>query len=650
MALETKLLYEFAGFRFDPAQQLLLRDGKPVSLTPKTFELLLVLLQSNGRLLSKDELMRKLWPDSFVEDANLTVNISALRKALGDAHDGEGRELIETVPKRGYRFLPTVTELLEESESSTGARAPAVRLAMTPAEPVADERESRLKTPERAAPKSPRLMAALLVLVGILIAALTYFWYQQRTISKLPAETHRRLAILPFQNLRHDPDSDFLGYSLADAVITKLGYVQALRVRPSYAVAKYRDQTIDIRKIAAELNVDTLLMGNFIRDGEALRITCQLVDAGTDNILWKGAFDVKFENLLTVHDRVAQEIIKGLELNLSPSEAEQLKPEEPVDPLAYEYYLRGVDLYSRDMFPVAVKMFEKSAEITPSYALTWAYLGRSYNASASFEFGGREHYRKAQAAFEKALSLQPALIDARVYLANFYTDTGRVEQSVPLLRDALKTNPDHAEVHWELGYAYRFAGMLKESAAECERARALDPLVKLNSSALNAYLYLGQYDKFLESLPKTNESAFIFFYRGFAEYYKKDWPAATRDFDRAYELDPSLLQAQVGKALSYGIANQRPKGLEILRDAEDKIKERGVGDSEAIFKIGQAYAVLGDRVSATRVLAISIDKGFFAYPYFIVDPLLNSLHEEPEFAQLMKTAQTRHDAFRKSFF
>ncbi|MBI3475454.1 MAG: winged helix-turn-helix domain-containing protein [Acidobacteria bacterium] len=650
MALETKLLYEFAGFRFDPAQQLLLRDGKPVSLTPKTFELLLVLLQSNGRLLSKDELMRKLWPDSFVEDANLTVNISALRKALGDPHDGEGRELIETVPKRGYRFLPTVTELLEESESSTGTRAPAVRLAMTPPEPVADERESHLKSPELAAPKFPRLIAALLVLVGILIAALTYAWYQQRTISKLPAETHRRLAILPFQNLRHDPDSDFLGYSLADAVITKLGYVQALRVRPSYAVAKYRDQTIDIPKTAAELNVDTLLMGNFIRDGDALRITCQLVDAGTDNILWKGAFEVKVENLLTVHDRVAQEIIKGLELNLSPSEAEQLKPEQPVDPIAYEYYLRGVDLYSRDMFPLAVKMFEKSAEITPSYALTWAYLGRSYNASASFEFGGREHYQKAQAAFEKALTLQPALIDARVYLANFYTDTGRVEQSVPLLREALKTNPDHAEVHWELGYAYRFAGMLKESAAECERARSLDPLVKLNSSALNAYLYLGQYDKFLESLPKTNESAFIFFYRGFAEYYKKDWPAATRDFDRAYELDPSLLQAQVGKALSYGIASQRPKGLEILRDAEDKVKERGVGDSEAIFKIGQAYAVLGDRVSATRVLAISIDKGFFAYPYFVVDPLLNSLHDEPEFAQLMKTAQARHDSFRKSFF
>ena len=132
----------------------------------------------------------------------------------------------------------------------------------------------------------------------------------------------RRLAILPFQNLRHDPDSDFLGYSLADAVITKLGYVQALHVRPSYAIAKYRTGTIEIPKVAAELNVDNLLMGNFIRDGDDLRITCQLVEATSQNILWKGAFDLKYDKLLTVHDNVAQEIIKGMEVNLSPSEAE----------------------------------------------------------------------------------------------------------------------------------------------------------------------------------------------------------------------------------------------------------------------------------------------------------------------------------------
>jgi DNA-binding winged helix-turn-helix (wHTH) protein/TolB-like protein len=647
--METKVLYEFGRFRFDPAEQLLQRDGKSVPLTPKAFEILQILLQSSGRLLTKEELMRLVWPDSFVEEANLTVNISALRKALGDTLNGQ--EYIETVPKRGYRFIAAVRELLEESEASQRSKVRVILEPTVGSPRLAADVRLNEPTPSTSTRRSRAVWIVFLIL-GIALGSAVYAFYRQRSARKQTAEAPRRLAVLPFQNLRRDPDSDFLGYSLADAVITKLGYVQALRVRPSYAVAKYRNQTIDIPRVATDLNVDTLLMGNFIRDGDDLRITSQLVDAATQNILWKGAFDLKYQNLLTVHDQVAQQIIKGMELNLSPLEAERLKPDQTIDPLAYEYYLRGVDLYSRGLFPVAVKMLEKSAEIAPNYPLTWAYLGRSYNASASFEFGGREHYRKAQAAFEKALALQPAQIDTRIYLANFFTDTGHVEQSVPLLREALKTNPDHAEVHWELGYAYRFAGMLKESAAECERARELDPLVKLNSSALNAYLYLGKYEKFLETLPKTDETAFILFYRGFVEYHQKNLEAAARDFDRAFELDSALLQAQVGKALRYGIANQGPRGLEILHEAENKIRERGVGDSEAIYKIAQAYAVLGDHVSAIRMLAVSIDKGFFAYPYFSTDPLLGSLRNEneQEFSRLMKLSQARHEAFKSTFF
>jgi tetratricopeptide (TPR) repeat protein len=329
---------------------------------------------------------------------------------------------------------------------------------------------------------------------------------------------------------------------------------------------------------------------------------------------------------------------------------DRLKPDNPIFPLAFEYFLRGVDLFARSVFPMAIKMLEKSAEIDPNYGLTWAYLGRSYNANASFQFGGREHYRKAQAAFERALFLQPAQIEAHIYIANLFTDTGRVERAVPLLREALKTNPNHAEVHWELGYAYRFAGMLKESVAECERARQLDPSVKLNSSALNSYLYLGQYDKFLQSLPTTNDVAFIAFYRGFGEYHKKDWEQAAKDFDRAFELDPSILHAQVGRALRDAIGHQNPKGLEILHQAEDKIKERGVGDPEAIYKVGQAYAVLGDEVSALRMLRYSIENGFFSYPYFASDPLLQSLHHSTEFTRLMEVARQRHVAFRSQFF
>jgi DNA-binding winged helix-turn-helix (wHTH) protein/TolB-like protein/Tfp pilus assembly protein PilF len=645
MPLDSKLLYEFRGFRLDPGQRLLVHEGKPVPLTPKAFELLVILLESSAQLLTKDELMRRLWPDSFVEEANLTVNISALRKALGDTQDGQ--QIIETVPKHGYRFAATVTELRKEDDPAKRSKVAVLQPIGGVTEAGAEAASARPAQPVPASLRA-RVIGIVLLVVGVGLAGAGYSAYRQRSNRKV--ETRHTLAILPFQNLRRDPDSDFLGYSLADAVITKLGSVQALRVRPSYAVARYRNQTIEISNVSRDLNVDTLLMGNFIRDGDDLRITCQLVDAGTQNMLWKGTFDLKYDKLLTVHDHVAQEIIKGLELNLSPSEAEKLKPDQPIDPVAYEYYLRGVDLYSRDTFPVAIKMLEKSAEIEPNYPLTWALLGRSYNASASFEFGGREHYRKAQAAFERALALQPAQIDARVYLANFFTDTGRTEQALPLLREALKTNGDSAEVHWELGYAYRFAGMLEESLTECRRARELDPLVKLNNSALNAYLYLGQYDRFLQSLPATSETAFVLFYRGFGEYYKKDWQSAARDFDRAFELDPSLLQAQVGKALSHAIANQPAQGLEILHEAEDKIKDREVGDSEAMYKIAQAYAVLGDRPSALRMLAYSIEHGFFAYRYFTSDPLLNSLRDEPEFARVMKVAEARHVAFRKAFF
>jgi tetratricopeptide (TPR) repeat protein len=391
-------------------------------------------------------------------------------------------------------------------------------------------------------------------------------------------------------------------------------------------------------------------MGTFLREGDDVRITCQLIDVATENVLWKGNFQLKYDKLLTLQDSVTDQIIKGLELTLSPSEAAQLKTVEAINPDAYEYFLRGIDLYSNNDFPMAIKMFEKSTELAPDYALTWAHLGKSYTANASFQFGGGEQYQKAQQAFEHALSLQPDQLDARIYMANMFTDTGRVEKAVPLLREALKTNPNHPEIHWELGYAYRFAGMLQESVAESENARRLDPGVKLNSSTLNGYLYLGQYDRFLESLPKANDPALIAFYRGFGEFYEKRWQEAADDFDHAMELDPTLYQAQIGKALGFGIHKRIAEGLTLLHQVEAKINDRGVGDAEALYKIAQAFAVLGDEKSALRVLKNSIESGFFSYPYFLTDPLLDSIRNNPEFDKLMSVARQRHDAFVKSFF
>jgi TolB-like protein/Tfp pilus assembly protein PilF len=459
----------------------------------------------------------------------------------------------------------------------------------------------------------------------------------------------RSLAILPLQNLRQDPDSDFLGFSLADAVITKLNYVSSLTVRPSTRVEKYRDKVVDIQSAAADLKVDTLVTGSFIRDGNNLRITYQLVDVKTDKILGAGAIDLKYDNLLAVHDNVAEQIVAKLELNLSPAEAERIKPEAPINPVAYEYYLRGVDLHGQHNFPTAIKILEKSTEIDPNYALAWAYLGASYTSDAAFELGGTEQYRRAQAAYERALAIEPSQLDAKIFLANLLVDTGKVEQAVPMLRDAVKANGNYAPAHWELGYAYRFAGMLNESVAECESARQIDPSVKANGSVLNSYLYLGEYDKFLQSLPDAGDSSFLLFYRGFGEYYKKDFEHASKDFDRAYALDQSLY-VQIGKALSESIAHRQADGLKILRGLESRITERGVGDPEAAYKIAQAFAVLGDTGSALRMLRRSVESGFFSYPYIATDPLLNGLRKEAQFAQVLEVAHQRHDAFKASFF
>ncbi len=491
-----------------------------------------------------------------------------------------------------------------------------------------------------------RTAAMTTVLIVLIVAGYLSFRHFSKNLSSTQP---RSLAVLPFRNLKQDPQTDFLGFSLADAVITKLGYIKALAVRPSASIDKFRSRSADMQEIAADLQVDMLLTGSFIRDGDDLRVMTQLVKAKSNTIIWRNTFDVKYDRLLAVQDRVAQLVVKGLELELSPAEQNQLKAETQINSPAYEYFLRGVDLYSIGEFSAAANMLEKSVGLDPHYAPTWAYLGRAYTTHGSLQAGGLDNYKKAQAAYEKAIALNPSYPEPRVYMANLLTDTGRVEQAVPLLKEALGSSPNNAEAHWELGYAYRFGGMLTQSVAECERARRLDPEVKINSSALNSYLYLGQYDKFLRSLP-VNDSDYLLFYKGLGEYYKKNWFQAATDFDRSFERSPSLLPAQVGKAISDALAHREADGHKLLHKTEEVVDNRGVSDPELFYKIAQAYAVLEDRPSALRLLQRAIEGGFFPYSYFASDALLDNVHRDARFESLLQQAHIRQSQFERRFF
>jgi TolB-like protein/Tfp pilus assembly protein PilF len=520
-----------------------------------------------------------------------------------------------------------------------------------PAQPSADSASRKssavgaAETMPRADISQMRRLAIPLLLLTLALLGGVFAIVARGHKATGPQALPRTLAILPFRNLRQDASLDYLGFSLADAVITELSSVNGLVVRPSSSVYVYRNQSIDPRTVGRQLDVDTLLTGGFIKDGDDLRITAQLIDLKPNRILWRDTINIKFDKLLTAQDRVSQEIVKGLELHLSPQNAAV----NPADPQAYEDYLRGVDLFAMNDFTAAIAMLEKAAALGPNYAPTWAHLGEAYAASATLQLGGREQYDKAQAAYEKAIALNPNLPEPRIYMANMLTDTGRVEQAVPLLRTALQVSPNNAEVHWELGYAYRFAGMLQESVSECERARRLDPQVKINSSAINAYLYLGQYAKFLESLPNS-DTAYVLFYRGLAEYYLKRTQQAVQDFDRAYVRNPDLLQAKIGKTVSDSITGRRDTGLELLRRTQDAMEDRGVGDAESMYKIAQAYAVLGDKPDAIHALSHTVEGGFFCSACFATDPLLAPIRNDPEFQHISDDARRRHDQFKSKFF
>jgi DNA-binding winged helix-turn-helix (wHTH) protein/TolB-like protein len=665
--------YEFGPFRLDPSERQLLRAGQVMPLTPKVFDTLLLFVENNNLLLTKDEMIGRLWPDSFVEESNLAQNVSMLRRALGEQPNG--KPYIETVPKRGYRFTAEVRLRSEEQpavargESAFTSFGPelagaferrsneAPELTPAPISQTSETQESRPPASNGAKSSITPLVTtawrhrrvAVWAAIALIVAAAGGAYLLSNPKSPSRSEVKMRLAVLPFRNLGPDKSVDFLSLSLAEEVIVKLNYISALTVRPSIYVRKYAGQEIDPAQVANELKVDILLTGAYFREGDELRINLQLIDVAANQTLWIESLHLKYEKLMTVQDRVTQSVVRRMSVSLTPAESARLQRGAASNLQAYEYHLNGVDLYHKDDLRKAGEAFEKSVGLDPTYAPSWAYLGAIDTTLGSVYFEGRESYDKARQAYDRALELDPSQIEARIFKANLLTDTGYVEEAVPLLRGVIGTSPNLAQAHWNLAYAYRFGGLLRESISEGERSRQINGEINADNSVFNGYFYDGQYEKFIQSLPAREDSAYVTFYRGLGHYYLKRWKEASEYFDRAYKLNQTMMPPQIGKALSYGLAGRPASGIKLLKEVEDRIIKSGVADAEGVYKIAQAFAALNDRPPALRMLRRSIEGGFFCYPYFTNDPLLDNLRGEAEFAELMEIARRRHEEFKRQF-
>jgi DNA-binding winged helix-turn-helix (wHTH) protein/TolB-like protein/Tfp pilus assembly protein PilF len=644
MSLQSQCFYEFGPFRLEPSERLLLRSAESVPLPPKVFDTLLLLVQNSGHVLSKDELMKTLWPDTFVEENNLTQHISMLRRALGEGAGESG--YIETVPRLGYRFVVPVREvsgdgggeLLVQRHTRTH-----IVVHEQEEEEVSEDRAATTDTgwwrQQRAASRKWILVGALASVAALATASAVLLrsgriWFQ-------PKEP-QTLAVLPFRDLKPDADSQFLSYSLADAIINRLGYIREITVRPFSYVAKYRDGDADPRVVARELHAQAVLTGNYIKEGDRLRVTAELVDVAHAKVLWHDTLDVPYDQLLTVQDRVAESVLRGLKLRILPQEAQRLKQSMPKNPIAYEYFLRA---QGAPDFRLAIQLVEKSLALDPEYAPAWARLGLDYGGYAAWQGGGPEYRAKSKSAFDKALQLDPDVPHVRTYMAIQMMERGELDQGMLNLREELRLNPNEAQAHWWLTEAYLYGGMLPESIAEGERALQLDPLVNTGST-LNSYLYAGNYERFMSRMP-LGEDARTSFYRGLCYLYMKDRPHAAGEFEHAYTLDASLLHAKYGKAFLYAIRQQPAEGLQYLMEVEQKTP---TVDGEMLYKVAQAYALLGDKPSAFRLLRGAIDHNFYCHACLIRDPLFESIRGEAEYADLVKRALDLHDSFRRRYF
>ena len=492
-ATENKgFIYEFGKFMLDPQERVLLADGKPVHLTDKLFDTLLLLIENNGRLLTKDEMMTTPWEESFVEESNLAKNISLLRKIL----NADGVSRIETLPKRGYRFVAEVKQI-------DGATNLLVHRRLR----VKIKQETEIE--ELAAPRPANKLAVYLAsgLVVVLFAVGAGLYLNRK--ARISTSKINSIAVLPLKSLTAGEDNKALGLGLTDALISRLGSLRTITVRPTSAVAKFVETEADALEIGRRLNVDAVLEGTIQQSEDRLRINARLIRVATGEQLWTEKFDESVTNIFALQDALSNKIAKTLFFELTNAEQTQFARRQTDNVEAYEKYLRGRFYQNQNTeqgLTKAVEFYEQAIALDRQFAD--AHAGLADALLILYNFGLRppdEIVPRAKQALNRALQLNPNLSDAYSALAliQFLSerDWQAAEQS---LQRAIELNPNNADAYLRYGYFLTAEGKFDESLAKLEKALQLNPLSPIVQTDIGlAHLCARRYGTAIEQLEKV---------------------------------------------------------------------------------------------------------------------------------------------------
>jgi TolB-like protein/DNA-binding winged helix-turn-helix (wHTH) protein/Tfp pilus assembly protein PilF len=501
MSSLTSNLYEFGEFRLDPQSRVLRRGGSTVPLTPKAFDLLLVLLQSAGRLVTKEELMKAVWPDSFVEESNLTQTIFMIRKALDETLD---RRYILTVQGQGYRFLVPVKE--SDKNGPEGEASVAVLDAKGILEIPSDSHRPDPGNRSVKHRKTPVIVAAAVALV-LIVAYAIWPGHSRRGATEQPGRI--MLAVLPFDNFTGDAGQEYFSDGLTEEMISQLGNLDPdhLGVIARTSVMHYKHSQESIPQIGKDLGVQYVIEGSVRRDSERVRITAQLIQVKDQSHLWAREYDRELSHLLELQAEIAREVANEIEFSLNgrrPIEAAQ-KAAAPGPGAnsyeAYDLYLKGRYFWNRrtaDAFRQAADYFQQAIDKDPNYGRAYAGLADTFTLMSTWYIGPQsELMPKARAAALRALELDESLAEAHASLAlikeNYDYDWPGSEKE---FRRAIQLGPQYAPAHQWYAESLSWQGRFEEAFAESEQARQLDPLSMIIAADYASILHNSrQYDR-----------------------------------------------------------------------------------------------------------------------------------------------------------
>jgi serine/threonine protein kinase len=449
------------------------------------------------------------------------------------------------------------------------------------------------------------------------------------TGSGASARALTRLIVLPFKVLRQDAETDFLAFSLPDALTSSLSGLESLVVRSSLAAAKFSADAPDLKAIANQTEVDLVLLGTLMRAGTQLRVSTQLVDASAATVVWSHTAQVPVGDLFSLQDDLTGRIVQSLSLPLTARERRMLKQDVPASPAAYELYLRANEM-SRDsqQWQAALEVYERAIAEDPQYAPAWAGAGRMHRMIGKyFDTGTLERLARAEQTLNRALELNPDLTSAENTLAHLEVDLGRAEESMVRLLRRAKGRPADPELYAGLTHACRYCGLLGASLAATEQARRLDP--RIRTSGAHTHFMLGDYERVLDF-----QSESVPFMRSLALVMLGRWDEARISLESIHDATGRL--ASFVAALQLRVIGERERSVELLVQLSD------IPDPEGRYYLARALAECGEHDKAIALLDNVVDGGFFCLPAFTRDPWLDPLRGYPGFTALVRRAEARH--------